>query len=66
MTKINGIRFGKRDKKNRIKVLIPGGSKLQINGAECTIKSSTTVFVETHEDANKILGVDLEKTEEVS
>lgn len=66
MTKVDGMRFGKRDRKNRIKVLIPQNTKLNINGAECTVKSSTTVFVETHDDANKILGVNLEKAEEGS
>ena len=63
MSKIDGVRFGKRDKKDRIRVLIPQNTKLNINGADCTIKSSTTVFVDSHEDANKILGVKSEKSE---
>lgn len=61
MNEINGMRFGKRDRKNRIKVIIPGGTKLQINGAEITLKSSAVAFVDSHNDANKVLGVNLEE-----
>lgn len=57
MTQINGVRFGKRDRKNRIKVIIPGGSRLTINGAEVTLKTSAIAFVDSHEDANKVLSI---------
>lgn len=63
MAQINGMRFGRRDKKDRIKVIIPGGTKLAINGVEITLKTSAQAFVDSHEDANKVLGVAEEKSE---
>lgn len=64
MSEIKGMRFGKRDKQGRLKVIIPKNSEIEINGAKATLRSTATVFVVSHEDANKILGVEEEKSEE--
>lgn len=63
MSKINGVRFGKRDKKGKIKVILPRNSEININGAKATLQTSASVFVDSHEEANKILGVE-EKDQE--
>lgn len=64
MSEVKGVRFGRRDKQDRIRVIIPKNTELNINGAKSVFKTSATVFVESHEDANKILGVVEEKSEE--
>ena len=64
MSEIKGVRFGRRDKQGKLKVIIPKNSEIEINGAKAILRSTATVFVENHEDANKILGVTEEKTED--
>lgn len=57
MSEVKGMRFGKLDKQGRIRVIVPKNTELEINGAKAILKTSATIFVESHEDANKILGV---------
>lgn len=62
MSKIDGVRFGRRDKQDRIRVIIAKNTQLNINGVDVTFKDSAVVFVDSHEDASKLLGVEEEKT----
>jgi len=56
-----GYRLGKRDKKNRIRVLIEKNNDFYLEGVKVHLKDDLIVYVDSHEDANKILGVDKSK-----
>jgi len=64
MSEINGVRFGKRDRQGKIRVILPKNAEININGVTAVLKSSATVIVESHEDANNLLGSGSEKSEE--
>lgn len=55
MTKIDGVRFGKRDKKNQIKAILPKGTEIEINGVRVELNAATAVIAKSHEDVSKML-----------
>lgn len=61
MSKIEGVRFGRRDKQGKIRVIIAKNTELNINGVKTILKDSAVVFVDSHEDASKLLGSNEEK-----